>query len=468
MPDGKTQKNPATNKIVADQSTEEAVKNNPKELLKLLNAGLDPNSHIEHSTLLNISILAENFESFKLLVENGADLNLSDGMGKTPIIFMCSTPDVRFLDLALKHGVKLEVDKSEPNSKELVSIAAMYGNVDILKELVANGLDLNVKEEGNNSPLHLAVDVLDDEYIMKCLYLGEKFRFNDKEYQERLKNFHEFDANQSENVKWLIKSGVNVNLQNDVGNTPLHLAIKNNTHKVIKSLIDLKADVNIKNNEQETPLHIAIQNSPPSIVEMILNAGADKEATDQNGETAIHLAARCKFPKILQTLVEDGANVKTQNTNGQTALHIAASNIYTENIYILTDKGGDIEAKDNQNQAVTHMAAMSKNPEMVEIFAEFIADFEVATINGDYPLHLAAKAGHPQNIQFFKDMGISINLRNEYFSTPLHEASMNKNLENVKLLISLGADKNATDEFDYTPLELIAEMGNEELINELK
>ena len=71
-----------------------------------------------------------------------------------------------------------------------------------------------------------------------------------KSIKKRLKDYHKYDAIQSEKVKWLVKSGIDIDIQNDDGDTPLHLAIENNAHKVIKALIDLKANVNIKNNKQ--------------------------------------------------------------------------------------------------------------------------------------------------------------------------------------------------------------------------
>ena len=464
----KQQKKPTKKTIKADKSTVDIIGSNPAELQKLLNAGLGPNSFFENAPLLFFAIHDKNFESFKILLEHGADINLANEFGQPPIISICETSDVRFLDLALKHGVKLEVDKSDPDATELVSTAAMYGDTEILKKLVSNGLTLHVKEEGNNTPLHLAADVLDDIELIKCLDSGDKSIFSDKKYQKRLEVFQKLDANQSEKVKWLVESGIDINSQNDFGDTALHLAIKNHLHKVTKTLLDLKPDVNTKNKNKETPLHFAIQYSTPDIVKKILELGANKDAATNNDQYPIHLAAKCKFPEILELLVTGGANVKSINSDGQTALHIAASNIFLDSIYLLLENGAELEARDYLNQTAAHMVAMSENPEMIGCLGEHVPDFDVVNIYGDTPLHFAARAGITQNIKFFDELGIGMNIRNGAFSTPLHEASLSKKLENVKMLISLGADKKAIDEFDYTPLELVSEMGDQELINALK
>ena len=459
----------SSTKVVADGSTKEIIQNNPTQLQKLLSTGLNPNSMVDKCSLLNLSIKSRNFESFKILVENGADLNLVDEAGQLPITLICQTPDVKYLDLALKKGIKLKINQSEPDKLELISQAAMHGNSDILDRLVANGLDINVKAENNNSALHLAVATVVDEHIGKCLYFEEKFESSDQEYKQRLSEYQDFETMQNAKLKWLITAGIDINIQNDFGDTPLHLAIKSNLLKVIKTLMELKANVNSKNNNNETPLHIALQHSHPPVIEMLLKAGANNiNAATTTGLCPIHLAAESKYPKILEMLVKDGADVRAVNSAGQTALHLAASNIFIDSIYLLLENGAELEAKDKQNQTPAHMVAQSTNSEMMYIFAEYAANYEAVNDNGDYPLHFAARSGVSNNIKFFHEIGISMNVRNESFSTPLHDATLNQNIENVKTLVSLGADKKAVDEFDYTPLELVADSGNDELIEVLK
>ena len=50
-------------------------------------------------------------------------------------------------------------------------------------------------------------------------------------------------------VKYFIEKGANINLKNNEGNTPLHLALKSKNKKIIKILMDNKAALNIPNEE---------------------------------------------------------------------------------------------------------------------------------------------------------------------------------------------------------------------------
>ena len=47
---------------------------------------------------------------------------------------------------------------------------------------------------------------------------------------------------------------VNINKQNNDGNTPLHLASKHWTKNIIKALLKFGADLSIRNNENKYPL----------------------------------------------------------------------------------------------------------------------------------------------------------------------------------------------------------------------
>ena len=50
---------------------------------------------------------------------------------------------------------------------------------------------------------------------------------------------------------------IDVNTQQDSGNTPLHAAVTNNNYNVVKTLIQNKCHVNVKNNPGQTALDCA-------------------------------------------------------------------------------------------------------------------------------------------------------------------------------------------------------------------
>lgn len=61
----------------------------------------------------------------------------------------------------------------------------------------------------------------------------------------------------SDKVVFLLAHGATVNVTNDDGDTPLHLAAKSNSPKIITALLAAGATVNAKNNNGQTPFAIA-------------------------------------------------------------------------------------------------------------------------------------------------------------------------------------------------------------------
>ena len=62
--------------------------------------------------------------------------------------------------------------------------------------------------------------------------------------------FYYIRKNNVKSIKKLIASGIDVNLQNDGGNTALILASIRNNSELVKLLIDAGADVNIQNKHK--------------------------------------------------------------------------------------------------------------------------------------------------------------------------------------------------------------------------
>lgn len=70
------------------------------------------------------------------------------------------------------------------------------------------------------------------------------------------------EENNFEAFKTIKRNALNVNIQNLLGQTPLHTAILNNSSFYLGELKDLKADANIKDNQGNLPIDLAKKNSP--------------------------------------------------------------------------------------------------------------------------------------------------------------------------------------------------------------
>ncbi|RPB13648.1 ankyrin repeat protein, partial [Morchella conica CCBAS932] len=108
-----------------------------------------------------------------------------------------------------------------------------------------------------------------------------------------------------------------------VGSNPLHKAVKSGIQNVSKLLIHRGANVNEQNNLGWTALHIAAAYGKP-IHLLLLKEGAEINAKDIHGQTPLHKAVQKEEESIIKDLIKYGANVNPQDNSGFSPLHIAA------------------------------------------------------------------------------------------------------------------------------------------------
>ena len=69
--------------------------------------------------------------------------------------------------------------------------------------------------------------------------------------------------------------GLDVNVKNQIGATPIFNAALAGNLPVVKLLVSKGADINAKNRSGLTPLHLACQNGNKMVVEFLIDNGSD-------------------------------------------------------------------------------------------------------------------------------------------------------------------------------------------------
>jgi cytohesin len=141
------------------------------------------------------------------------------------------------------------------------------------------------------------------------------------------------------------------------GRTPIHNMLDSTYTLDIKTLLTHVTNWNVQDNKGDSPLHIVFANSqnPQDFVTDLLNAGADLSLKNKNGQVP-HFALRdmsCKPSNpILPTLVAAGADLESRDNDGRTFL-LSALNIKVKRgdtmytIQRLLDLGVNINVVDN-------------------------------------------------------------------------------------------------------------------------
>jgi ankyrin repeat protein len=174
-----------------------------------------------------------------ILIDEGADIDYINNLGEPLIIkFIKEKPDTYTKELILK-GAKLDVTDSEKWTP--LMWAASKNDLELVKELIANGADINRVDSRKNLAIYYAYD----ELIIQELLTPEM----DKRYKN--------------------KDGENV-----LGEVYLR-AISNSYYNIVEKIIKLGGDKNYS-SYGDTPLGIARENKDEKMIELLKSLGVEK------------------------------------------------------------------------------------------------------------------------------------------------------------------------------------------------
>jgi len=166
----------------------------------------------------------------------------------------------------------------------------------------ANEFDFKVKFPGGHTMKRLAISIL---ILMLFASLTIDKTFAQTAPQQSL---HQATVSGNiERVKELLSKGVDINLKNRQGWTPLHAAVWNQKQDIAKLLIEKGADVNVKDKSSRTALQFAADTGQKEIVELLIAKKAEVNTMNARGENALSLATKKGHKEVAAYLTEHGA-----------------------------------------------------------------------------------------------------------------------------------------------------------------
>ncbi len=174
--------------------------------------------------------------------------------------------------------------------------------------------------------------------------------------------------------------------------------------------------VNLKDELGRSPLQIAVARGHLALVNVLVKAKADVNHVDHlKGFSALHYAAQYNYPLILSFLLARGADMSIQDNDGNFPLHICAGNGCVETVRILLEHRADANCMNRRWQIPLHLCALagkdrqlfpysSKKHEsflaVSKLLVEQGAYGNLRDINDDTPATIAAR--HYPGSDFFQ------------------------------------------------------------------
>ncbi|AZL90016.1 ankyrin repeat protein [Megavirus baoshan] len=181
-------------------------------------------NNCNHSILMRIikNYEKSNYDTFVYLIKKGANIHHYNN-GWNILMFACRyiNPDsVKIIKLLLKKGI--DINNQSKLGTTCLSLAFQYANLNIINILLKKGADAKFITKNKKNALMLLCDN----------YCYEEYK--------KLKKI----------INILLDSGININSQDNLGDTALMILAKNNSSiKLLKLLLDYGSDVYITNKK---------------------------------------------------------------------------------------------------------------------------------------------------------------------------------------------------------------------------
>ena len=234
------------------------------------------------------------------------NVDATDLTGRTALYWACVRDDKRAMRSLLKHNANPNIADIKGISPLLEAIGT--SDFECLELLLAHGADpLHVSHFGRNALHHATFQRISNEHISKGA-------------------FHR-----------LASSGVDVELRDQFGVTPVFSAVVNKSPTAIAALIECGANVNTPDITGDSPLQESIFGSAEEITRILLLHGAKYTSLDSFGNSILHSVALWGGIRTIEIMLAarlQGVDPEAQTPGGKTALQLAQDRKDSEPVFI--------------------------------------------------------------------------------------------------------------------------------------
>ena len=373
-----------------------------------------------------------NLELIKYLVSKDAKTNLIDSHGYTVLNFAASTgqTNIKMYDYLIKMTANIKTDKNHKGANVLLLVAPYLENYNLIKYLLTKGASLNDKDTDGNGLFEYAAKGGNIPFLKTLMKRGIDTGKNAMIFASQgLRR----KKNTLKTYKFLESIGIKPNVIDATGKNPLHAIAYNSADlETYTYFISKGVDINLQDNEGNSPFINATNTNTAEVAAFLYKTIKDINLKDVNGRSALVKAVQRNTLDVVEFLLEKKANIHTVDAKGNSLSYYL---IQTFN----ANKASNFEEK---------LTILQKNGLVINNTQH----------KGNTLLHIATEKDNLALLKRLSSFNIDVNKQNEEGISALQIAAMtSKNTKILTYLMSIGANKNIKTAFDETIYDLASE-----------
>ncbi|GMH36738.1 hypothetical protein BSKO_04611 [Bryopsis sp. KO-2023] len=232
-------------------------------------------------------------------------------------------------------------DKPSGRNSLIFLKAAIDGDIEVVKQEVENGVDLEAKGSSGATALLYAAQNGHPDILLFLIEKGADIEATDDGGHNALEWGGFFGH--IEVLQVLIDQGLNIDESSETGATLVYSAAEGGQLNTLQFFLDNGADVDGRlSRTGATPLVIAGEEGHLAVVEELISRGADVNSKTDDGSTVLITVTRNgERAEVIFALIDAGAEIDGTDLNGNTALHYATYFGRKSNVEALLSRDAD-------------------------------------------------------------------------------------------------------------------------------
>lgn len=174
----------------------------------------------------------------------------------------------------------------------------------------------------------------------------------------------------SRQLSIMLHSGLDLQVVNADGLTPLHVACKMGNEQAASLLVYYGAKLDARAiRDDATPLILACRAESEGIAKLLVDSNASLSAHDSSGNTALHVSVLAGNEGLVMFVLRssDQSLLSQKNNEGETSLHIAAKLGYLGIVRSLLAYGASAKDEDSQGRTPLILSILENHVECVQL-----------------------------------------------------------------------------------------------------